>query len=244
MKTKVAFLIIIFFVVISNTFAQKIKDEAVPQDVFISFKYKYPDAEVLEWAKSDTNYVADYSLKNQEGYAEFTPKGKWLKTKFYVKEKELPSPIVTYFRDNYKSLEFQIDESELVKTNENQTYYHILLKKPGIGQPEPVELFFDFSGKFQKKIDPNDSKINKDLNTNNETPDVKNQIGTDFKILEHDESALLKQMKVQFLNGNSNNELLKILMNQFEIVSFKELIPSMNDVFIHVVEQNNREIKQ
>ena len=76
-----------------------------------------------------------------------------------------------------------------------------------------------------------------------ETPDVKNQIGTDFKILEHDESALLKQMKVQFLNGNSNNELLKILMNQFEIVSFKELIPSMNDVFIHVVEQNNREIK-
>jgi hypothetical protein len=181
MKTKVAFLIIIFFVVISNTFAQKIKDEAVPQDVFISFKYKYPDAEVLEWSKSDTNYVADYSLKNQEGYAEFTPKGKWLKTKFYVKEKELPSPILAYFRDNYKSQEFQIDESALVKTNENQTYYHILLKKPGIGQPEPVELFFDFSGKFQKKIDPNESKVNKDVNTDNQNTDVKNKDGKNKK---------------------------------------------------------------
>jgi ABC-2 type transport system ATP-binding protein len=77
-----------------------------------------------------------------------------------------------------------------------------------------------------------------------ETPDLQQQLGSHFNVLEQDDSKLLKQMKVQFLNGNSNNELLKILMNQFEIVSFKEVIPSMNDVFIHVVEENNREIKQ
>ena len=76
-----------------------------------------------------------------------------------------------------------------------------------------------------------------------ETPDLQRQLGSQFNVLEQDESKFLKQMKVQFLNGNSNNELLKILMNQFEIVSFKEIIPSMNDVFIHVVEKNNREIK-
>ena len=76
-----------------------------------------------------------------------------------------------------------------------------------------------------------------------ETPDLQHQLGSHFNILEQDESKFLKQMKVQFLNGNSNNELLKILMNQFEIVSFNEVIPSMNDVFIHVVEKNNREIK-
>lgn len=76
-----------------------------------------------------------------------------------------------------------------------------------------------------------------------ETADFQHQLGSHFNILEQDASKSLKQMKVQFLNGNSNNELLKILMNQFEIVSFKEIIPSMNDVFIHVVEENNREIK-
>jgi ABC-2 type transport system ATP-binding protein len=75
------------------------------------------------------------------------------------------------------------------------------------------------------------------------TPDLQRQLGSGFKVIDHDESARLKQMKIQFLNGNTNNELLKVLMNQFEIVSFKEVIPSMNDVFIHVVEKNNREKK-
>lgn len=77
-----------------------------------------------------------------------------------------------------------------------------------------------------------------------ETPDLQQQLGSQFKLLDLQESPLLKQMKVQFLNSHTNNEILKILMNQFEIVSFKEIIPSMNDVFIHVVEENNREIKQ
>jgi len=76
-----------------------------------------------------------------------------------------------------------------------------------------------------------------------EASNLNSHLGSHFNILEQDDSKRLKQMKVQFLNGNSNNELLKILMNQFEIVSFKEVIPSMNDVFIHVVEENNREIK-
>lgn len=76
-----------------------------------------------------------------------------------------------------------------------------------------------------------------------ETPNLQHHPGSHLNILELEETAVRKQMKVQFLNGASNNELLKILMNQFEIVSFKELIPSMNEVFIHVVEQNNREIK-
>jgi ABC-2 type transport system ATP-binding protein len=77
-----------------------------------------------------------------------------------------------------------------------------------------------------------------------ETPDLDTRLGANFRILEHEANSPLKQIKVQFLNGNSNNELLKILMNQFEIVSFKEVIPSMNDVFIHVVEQNNLEIQR
>ncbi len=74
-----------------------------------------------------------------------------------------------------------------------------------------------------------------------ETPDLQQQLGSQFKLLDLEESPLLKQMKVQFLNSHSNNEILKILINQFEIISFKEIIPSMNDVFIHVVEENNRE---
>lgn len=75
-------------------------------------------------------------------------------------------------------------------------------------------------------------------------PDLANQNQLHYKVLENDYSGHLKQMKVQLTNGQSNNEFLKLLTDQFEIVSFKELIPSMNEVFIQVVEQNNREIKK
>jgi len=77
-----------------------------------------------------------------------------------------------------------------------------------------------------------------------ESVNLQEQLGAHFDVLEHDNNSHLKQLKVRFLNGNSNNDLLRILMNQFEIVSFKETIPSMNDVFIRVVEENNREFKK
>lgn len=77
-----------------------------------------------------------------------------------------------------------------------------------------------------------------------ESDNLHEKLGSHFEILGHDADSHLKQLKVRFLNGNSNNDLLKILMNQFEIVSFRETIPSMNDVFIRVVEENNRETKQ
>lgn len=57
-------------------------------------------------------------------------------------------------------------------------------------------------------------------------------------------SPLIHQMKIQLNDGQSNNDLLKLLMNRFEIVSFKELIPSMNEVFIQAVEKANRTNKK
>jgi ABC-2 type transport system ATP-binding protein len=52
-------------------------------------------------------------------------------------------------------------------------------------------------------------------------------------------SPMVHQLKIQLSAGQTNNELLKLLMDQFEIVSFKELIPSMNEVFIRAVEKAN-----
>jgi ABC-2 type transport system ATP-binding protein len=73
-----------------------------------------------------------------------------------------------------------------------------------------------------------------------ETADLNHGLGLHFNILEHTQMTHLNQMKIQLKTGQTNNELLKLLMNQFEIVSFNELIPSMNEVFINVVEQSNR----
>lgn len=42
------------------------------------------------------------------------------------------------------------------------------------------------------------------------------------------------------LTGQTNNALLKTLIPKIELKSFHELIPSMNDVFIRVVEETNK----
>lgn len=60
-----------------------------------------------------------------------------------------------------------------------------------------------------------------------------------FNILIHEETANENELTVQYINGNSNNDLLKMLMPVAEINSFEEVIPSMNDVFIKAVEESN-----
>ncbi|MBN2636200.1 MAG: ATP-binding cassette domain-containing protein [Prolixibacteraceae bacterium] len=61
----------------------------------------------------------------------------------------------------------------------------------------------------------------------------------DFVVLDHQQLAKENQLKVQYANRSSNNDLLKALIPVVEIISFEEIIPSMNDVFIKAVEESN-----
>lgn len=65
-------------------------------------------------------------------------------------------------------------------------------------------------------------------------------LGTTYKIISHSEHQKGNNLKVQYLNGNSNNELLESLMKAAEIISFEEVIPSMNHVFIKAVQESNK----
>ncbi len=69
---------------------------------------------------------------------------------------------------------------------------------------------------------------------------VTRTLGTDYKVIEHSETEKANHLKVQYLNANSNNELLKTIIPVSEILSFEEIIPSMNDVFIKAVEESNK----
>lgn len=68
---------------------------------------------------------------------------------------------------------------------------------------------------------------------------ISHALGNQFKIIEHSESEKENDLKVQFLNGNSNNELLQSIIPVSEIIALEEIIPSMNDVFIKAVEKSN-----
>jgi len=67
---------------------------------------------------------------------------------------------------------------------------------------------------------------------------IEQQFANKYSILAHDETGRTNSLKIQFLNGSSSGSLIKDLVDHVEIVSFNELIPSMNEVFIKVVKQN------
>ncbi|WP_167614392.1 ABC transporter ATP-binding protein [Maribellus sediminis] len=79
-----------------------------------------------------------------------------------------------------------------------------------------------------------------DISYSGNYAEVDRVLGSQYKIIEHAESEKGNTLKVQYLNGNSNNDLIKALMPVAEIRAFEELIPSMNDVFIKAVEEANR----
>lgn len=69
--------------------------------------------------------------------------------------------------------------------------------------------------------------------------DLQNQhIYNKYKILSNTSNGYANRLSIQYLAGSNSKELIKDLIDQVEIVSFNEVIPSMNEVFIKVVKQN------
>lgn len=60
-----------------------------------------------------------------------------------------------------------------------------------------------------------------------------------FIIVGHTEQASENILRVQHINGKGNNELIRIILPSAEILSFREIIPGMNDVFIKAVHEAN-----
>ena len=139
----------------------------------ISFKYKYADAEIINWELVNNIYIAKFKLNDQEGKAEFNEKGVWNVTKYNVGEKELPSNILNYYKTNYKNKEYSISLSELQKNNTGKTIYYLELRKEGYNQLKPVELTFDMSGKLISKTDPEENQSKDKGKDKKETKEAK-----------------------------------------------------------------------
>jgi ABC-2 type transport system ATP-binding protein len=61
-----------------------------------------------------------------------------------------------------------------------------------------------------------------------------------FDILEQKQIKGLNYIRVKMLSNHSDNELLNLLLPQVHINSFTEVYPSMNEIFINVVEAANQ----
>ncbi|NVO01762.1 MAG: PepSY-like domain-containing protein [Bacteroidetes bacterium] len=138
----------------------------VPPAVLSNFKAKYPDATKITWKKETENFVATFILDEVSTTAEYLASGDWVVTKSRNSASDIPGFIISYIRTNYK--EFKIKLIELNKKSNGEIFYYIQVKREGANQPI-TELFFTLSGTFIKKIDPEDKKIDKDIEIGEET---------------------------------------------------------------------------
>ena len=67
-------------------------------------------------------------------------------------------------------------------------------------------------------------------------------IGSSAQIIEHHKNAKFNQLTVQLTNGNPNT-IINHLTPHVQVFGFNEIVPSMNDVFIKVVEETNKKNK-
>lgn len=65
------------------------------------------------------------------------------------------------------------------------------------------------------------------------------EIARKYNILSHEQNGNGNKLSIQYPDGSNSGELIRDLVDQVEIISFNEVIPSMNEVFIKVVKQNS-----
>jgi ABC-2 type transport system ATP-binding protein len=74
-----------------------------------------------------------------------------------------------------------------------------------------------------------------EIEFNGNLQNVKNALNEHYEIAEEMKVNGNQAVRVKLLHQTNENELLSLLIPHVEIISFKELIPSMNDIFIKVV---------
>jgi ABC-2 type transport system ATP-binding protein len=66
---------------------------------------------------------------------------------------------------------------------------------------------------------------------------------TGFELLDLKEEPDYSVAKVKMVGNHSPNDLLNALLPHVQLVGFREVIPSMNDIFIRKVNENSNELK-
>lgn len=67
---------------------------------------------------------------------------------------------------------------------------------------------------------------------------LKQSLNDHYELLETSSEEGLKKARIKLLHHTTDNELLSLLIPSVHVISFNEVYPSMNDIFIRVVKDN------
>lgn len=78
-----------------------------------------------------------------------------------------------------------------------------------------------------------------ELTYSQQKKDIKSILGNDFEIISDTKNEDYQLAKIKLLNGKDQNDLLSLVLPYVMVVSFNEILPTMNDIFISKVKGNN-----
>ncbi|MFA5780854.1 MAG: DUF4162 domain-containing protein, partial [Bacteroidales bacterium] len=103
--------------------------------------------------------------------------------------------------------------------------------------------------KSKKILDGNVKDIRRKFKTNtyefelaNLQGDLKSIMDGKFQLIENINEDQIAKVKIKTSSDISQNDLLQAVMPFAQVNSFRELIPSMNDIFISQVEKDSQNI--
>jgi ABC-2 type transport system ATP-binding protein len=140
-----------------------------------------------------------------------------------------------------------IIKQEILKLKENGTT--IIFSTHDMGSVEELCDHIALINKSEKIVDGDINEIRNRYKSDiykiryrGDFEEVSSSLNSNYKIIGHSENDNSNLLTIQYLNGNTNNELLKMLMPVSEIAAFEEVIPGMSDVFIKAVETSNKNL--
>ena len=127
--------------------AQKVKESEVPKAVVTSFQTHFKGAKAEGWDKEKNGeYEAEFKMNKVEMSANFSADGTLMETETEIATNTLPKAATEYITKNYPGT--KVEEAAKIVNSKGVTVYEAEVKKG----KEEIELIFDASGNFTKKV--------------------------------------------------------------------------------------------
>ena len=136
---------------VAPLYGQKIKPDAVPDDVKQTMDFEYSNVKITFWEQSNDVYIANFKEDNSPGKCYIHKSGQWQKTIYPVPKAELPSSITDYVKNNYAN--YSIAVSQLQEMPNVRIHYYIEAKPEGVGYESSI-LTFTEVGSLIERHDP------------------------------------------------------------------------------------------
>ena len=123
----------------------------------------------------------------------------------------------------------------------------IIFSTHNMGSVEEICDHIALINKSEKILDGPVEQIKKKYRTNTyeinyvgEFDKLDQVLQSDFEIISQEKGIEFNTLKIKLNNGSGSNELLGQLLPYLNIISFREIIPNMNDIFIRVVKESKK----